>query len=300
LETHIGTQRITEIINSLRSLTGLGICFYDFVNFFHYNNLGQKQNRGHYCAFCEHTRMLKNGRRLCDLSDRHEAEVMAGQYRRPFFHTCHMGITELIVPLMCEERILGIIFLGQCRLEDENASEHIRQRAQAMGGDGELYVKLYEELPLCTRDRLYDMSTVISHYFDILIRDSGAKVLQGLLPPDEALPFSERIKNYIRTNYAHSISLRSISRDLYLHPSHVSRRFHEETGLTITEFILEERIRRAKTMLRQTDISIKNIAVNVGVSDANYFTRIFKKSTGITPAVYRKTALEMLEKGIHP
>ena len=76
---------ITEVINAIRTLTGVGICYYDLNAFFQYDKYGVKNNRGHYCAFCEKARSLPGGRKNCDQSDKFEAVELAKEYKTPFF-----------------------------------------------------------------------------------------------------------------------------------------------------------------------------------------------------------------------
>ena len=103
---------ITVLINAIRDLSKVGICYYDLNNFFHYNKWGIKNNRGHYCAFCENTRALPGGRESCEKSDRIEAVRLAMQYKEPFFFECHMGMRELVIPLMHSDMLIGILFIG--------------------------------------------------------------------------------------------------------------------------------------------------------------------------------------------
>ena len=54
-------DEISEVINAIRQISGVGICYYDLENFFNYDKFGMKNNIGHYCRFCEKARGLKNG-----------------------------------------------------------------------------------------------------------------------------------------------------------------------------------------------------------------------------------------------
>ena len=71
------SQEISVFINAVRDLCGVGICYYDLSDFFHYDKFGVKNNRGHYCAFCEKTRSLSKGREFCNKSDKDDALQLA-------------------------------------------------------------------------------------------------------------------------------------------------------------------------------------------------------------------------------
>ena len=83
------------------------------------------------------------------------------------------------------------------------------------------------------------------------------------------------------------LSLRAVSAQLNVNPGYLSGLFHKECGCTITEFVNRQRIERAILLLRNTDKLIQDISAECGFHDTNYFIRLFKKQTGISPAKYR-------------
>ncbi len=278
---------ITVLINAIRDLSKAGICYYDLSNFFHYNMYGVKNNRGHYCAFCERTRALPGGRESCEKSDKTEAVSLAMQYKEPFFFECHMGMKELVIPLLSENELLGIIFVGQCRIQGDNHYGVVRKGAQRLGGDAEEMLQLYEQLPLLLQDDLLNIGKILSKFFD-------AKVLNNrLLTPeivvaDSVNGLAYSIKDYIDANYSYYITPKSLAEKFFINPSYASRCFSQKHGITLTEYIHKVRIDRAKVLLQSTNAPVNNIALNVGYIDANYFSRIFKKQVGFTPQEYRK------------
>lgn len=98
----------------------------------------------------------------------------------------------------------------------------------------------------------------------------------------------QKVINYILLNLSDELSPQSIAAAVSFSPGYVSHKFKEETGLTLMNYITQQRIRLAKRMLTDTDMSIRDIASYVGIPDSNYFTKIFKKETGVTPHTYRK------------
>ena len=276
---------ITEMINAIRKLTGVGICYYDLNAFFQYDKYGVKNNRGHYCAFCEKARSLFGGRQGCDRSDKIEAVELAKQYKAPFFHECHMGMRELVIPLLHNDALLGILFVGQCRTENDQ-SEVVKESAKRMKGDPDEFLALYQILPLITRKDLLEIGTILSQYFDNKILTS-----EHLYPSElrnaEKSDLASDIRSYIKQNYKYSISTKQLAEAFFVNASYASRCFSERYDITITEYISKVRIEKAKTLLLTTKASIGNIALNVGFDDSNYFTRVFKKLEGCSPSSYR-------------
>ncbi|MBQ9154332.1 MAG: helix-turn-helix transcriptional regulator, partial [Solobacterium sp.] len=95
--------------------------------------------------------------------------------------------------------------------------------------------------------------------------------------------------NYINANLsARDLSLAMVAKELNVSKSYLSARFSEETGMTIKDCIAERRIENAQELQENTVISIQDIASLCGYDDLAYFTRLFKKKTGITPGIYRR------------
>lgn len=99
----------------------------------------------------------------------------------------------------------------------------------------------------------------------------------------------QKAKIYIEENYKKDISLDDVSRTLDISPYYFSKLFKEETGENFIEYLTGIRIEKAKKLLHNKELNIKNICIETGYSDPNYFSRIFKKQVGLTPTEYRET-----------
>ncbi len=98
-------------------------------------------------------------------------------------------------------------------------------------------------------------------------------------------------KTYIEENYSKDISLDDVSRIVDISPYYFSKLFKEETGENFIDYVTSIRIEKAKQLLHNKDINIKNICADTGYSDPNYFSRIFKKQVGVTPTEYRESVV---------
>ena len=92
---------------------------------------------------------------------------------------------------------------------------------------------------------------------------------------------------YIEGDLAGSLSLRVLAQDLNVNASYLSALFRRETGRTVTEFVNATRMEAAARLLRTTHLQIQTVAQHCGMSDLNYFSKLFKKHNGITPRQYR-------------
>lgn len=98
----------------------------------------------------------------------------------------------------------------------------------------------------------------------------------------------DKAKEYIGARYNKDISLDDVSREVDISPYYFSKIFKEETGENFIEYVTGIRIAKAKELLQNTELSMKEICGEVGYSDPNYFSRTFKKNVGVTPTEYKE------------
>ncbi len=99
----------------------------------------------------------------------------------------------------------------------------------------------------------------------------------------------ETVKRWIAENYSGHVELNTLANLVFLTPSYLSKLFKHETGLTVTEYIAEVRMKNAKRLLRtEPGMKVHQIGAEVGYPDPAYFNKLFKKMVGVTPNEYIK------------
>lgn len=101
---------------------------------------------------------------------------------------------------------------------------------------------------------------------------------------------------YIIEHYNENINLNQIADHFGITPFYLSRLVKKHTGKTFTDYLTYYRILKAKEMIRQGELSIKEITYAAGFNSQNYFSKIFKKYTGDTPSEYRNRIASLTEK----
>ncbi len=94
--------------------------------------------------------------------------------------------------------------------------------------------------------------------------------------------------NYIAENFRNDITLYDMAKSLGYHEKYLSSTLHSLTKMNFRSFLATYRINHAKSLLRSTESSIAQIAMESGFSSLNTFNRVFKAATGKTPSEYRK------------
>lgn len=93
---------------------------------------------------------------------------------------------------------------------------------------------------------------------------------------------------YIEKNYAKEIMLDELSKDLGISSYYFSKLFKKKTGINFIEYVTNIRMEKAKELLLHSDKSMKEICREVGYTDANYFSRTFRKNVGVSPTEFKE------------
>lgn len=99
----------------------------------------------------------------------------------------------------------------------------------------------------------------------------------------------ETVKQWITANYNQQADLNELAQMVFLTPSYLSKLFKQETGLTLTDYMIEVRINKAKHLLKtEPGMKIHSIGAEVGYADPAYFNKLFKRIVGVTPNTYKQ------------
>ncbi|WNR43530.1 response regulator [Paenibacillus roseipurpureus] len=98
------------------------------------------------------------------------------------------------------------------------------------------------------------------------------------------------IAKYIEKHYHEDISLADIASRFYLSREYISRKFKQEFEVNLSDYLGQIRLSKAKVLLCNPNLRISQVAEMVGYQDEKYFSKVFKKMSGMTPNEYRKTA----------
>lgn len=98
----------------------------------------------------------------------------------------------------------------------------------------------------------------------------------------------DKVKEYINEHINEDITRDDLANYVYLNPDYLSRLFKKETGISISDYLIEERMKIAKELLRKTEMTVKDIALEVGYCNFSHFSKTFKKSTNMNPKDFRQ------------
>lgn len=145
--------------------------------------------------------------------------------------------------------------------------------------------------------QLYMLAGSSDYVRDMRINESLSVLLTLLMQeswnPDNSAVSKKRmelvsVKNYMDEHYVEKITLDDLEAQFFINKYYLLKIFKETYGVTISSYLISRRITRAKQLLRFTQMTIDEVGCAVGMDGAGYFSRMFKKSEGISPKEYRK------------
>lgn len=98
----------------------------------------------------------------------------------------------------------------------------------------------------------------------------------------------ERVIQFIKLHISEDLSREEIANHVFLNPDYLTRIFKKETGMAISDYLFQERLRLAQELLAKTEIPIGAIASRIGYANFSHFSRMFKKYTNLNPNEYRQ------------
>lgn len=123
-----------------------------------------------------------------------------------------------------------------------------------------------------------------------VVKDILCYMVQKINKQKLSLPeLVQRVMLFVQQNYDRNLTNQQIADELGYHSYYLNRVFKSSTGITIHQAVIQEKIRVAKNLLKETVLSVHGIASETGFSDSAQFCATFKKCTGFTPTEYRES-----------
>jgi len=252
LHIRYNIEKLSGIINDLTSVTGLSMAFMDCKNNYLYSKTKPQD------SICIREQSTKEGRALCNRDDLALIRkcIEAGG---AVSHVCHAGLTDTAVPIFKKGITVGYVIIGRILTESFGALP-----PQGMSH--------------FTDEQLTSIKNLVSH----IVFESAIDIDYDSV--------ASRAKDYIEDNLSSDLTVDGICSALFISKNKLYESFHDDLGSTVSEYITERRISRAKELLAGGDEPIIRIAEAVGIPNYTYFSRLFKKVTGSSPKSYRKDA----------
>ena len=171
----------------------------------------------------------------------------------------------------------GITWTLRHLMEDGRSGE---QRA-AMDNLQELMLSAVDSMELDQLRSLF--AQMMDEYFVAADNAGGSEGMRSTV---------QRVREYIDVHYDESISLNALASRFHVDDGYLSRMFKQQIGCNLMLYLAQARMKQAKKLLAQKDMSITDVAQMVGYDDYAYFSRVFKRMEGRSPRAYREEELQ--------
>ena len=223
-------------------------------------------------GFCAMLRSDPEADKKCQSSDRAACQQCA-RTRFLVQYQCHAGLTETVLPILDEDKVLAYVMFGQI-LSQQNTAIVPRLKQQ----HPELS-HLIDRIPVKSAEELQAAATVLQAITSYVITN---RWVAPKLPE-----FIQQLDNFINAHLQTSITAEDVCAHFHLGRTQHYKLCKDYLGCGLAEYIRKQRIYHACKLLQETAMPITQIAYTTGFSDYNHFSRIFKEQTGISARKYR-------------
>lgn len=273
MKLEFNREQLLALMKDFHVLSGIRIVLFDDE----YNELMSYPENN--CAFCSRMKADPRARRLCAASDEHSFRRAEAEGGLIIYH-CHAGLIEATIPLVDGHIIIGYLMFGQISGDRDRAAlaRHLGEKLEEC--DLETMDDPAEGIPLRSDEQIHAAAKIMK-----------ACTLYALFDRTIALKsrrFVNELRAYLEAHLSEALDSAGVARAMGLSRSGLYQQCRENLGMGVAEYLRKLRLSRAQELLLTTEDSISRIASRVGFGDYNYFCRVFRHETGVSPMGFRR------------
>lgn len=270
---------LNELIEALSIGRKIHISIEDVSGVLSDGELAVKQsNKIHNTAFCNHAKGSNFLNKIC-FTGKWRVGNFAARVKRPFCGECPFGISEVVYPVVRDNKVLCIIYIGNIcrdRLKTESAIKKIYEKE---GISPDRHISL---LDTCEMGEAKPYLKAAKLLGDFISEKAPQK-------PDTDIHWAvRRTLDFVNEYYMQDIHLNQIASACYMNEKYLGRIFKEKTGLSFRAYLTEQRFKQVLKKLKSGNESITEIALSCGFGEITYFNHLFKQTYGVSPTEYRE------------
>lgn len=258
---HISILDLSGILDS----DLLRIEFKNVIHSKNFCNLAKSTEKGY--KACIHCKMLANSK--------------AKETKASFCGYCIYGVYEAAVPVLIDENVSAVVYVGNAVINKEKSIERILRTCRFTGVSATL---LCAELEKCegvgSREELLQIGEIVRDYIIMLVSRNPRR-------RNEEHWLVSVMKKYAEEMFCEGVLLKEIAVTYQKNERYIGRLFKKETGVAFNEYCMQMRLEMAEALLAGSNKKIIDIAMECGFGNISYFNRVFQKRHGMTPKVYR-------------
>ncbi|MCL2880086.1 MAG: PocR ligand-binding domain-containing protein [Treponema sp.] len=268
-------KHLDEIMDAFHTLSGIHVGL-------HYTNgmafLSNLSGMSLFCSLIRTNPEIDKKCMDCDLQHMEECKKL----NIPVVYNCHMGLTEVIVPLKENNVIICYCMFGQILIEEfkEHSRLLIYNNAKETGFDETILQNAIDKIQCVDSAKLKALVKIL----EIIM----SQALLTKLINYPKINFLTNLNLFIDSHISENILIKDICENFHMSRSFLYTYSKKYIDCSVNEYILNRKINYMKNLLENSKLKIKELPPKIGFSDYNYFARVFRKKTGISPRAFRQ------------
>lgn len=266
-------QKLGRLLNSLHQCMDIKFALMDA-------GAREVYTASYQTAFCRCIAQAPDGYARCVECDRLALKDIRNTQKMKQYY-CHAGLIEVALPVTENGKIIATILFGQMLDETPREEQWLRVAKECSWyPDIEELHQAFLKLKRISNQQINACAEIV-HACVSEVRLAG---IISSANQDEW----QHLGSYLDTHYGTDINVESLCRELSIGKTRLYHLCKTKEGKTVLQMLNERRMEAAKELLSTTQYSIQMISETVGIPDFNYFSKVFKRYTGLTPSLYRR------------
>lgn len=268
---YVVSTELQEFLDNFYILTGIKVAINDCDVTF-----GVVSHSNDFCDKMQSNPAFHDACMACDA----RALADCKRAKTGILYRCHAGFYEYISPVFFEEVMVGFMTTGM--ITDGTPEEHdnLKSNLAKYGVAEEDFERFYQSLFHFTPERIVAACHVVEACISHIYYRKMVKV--------RYLDRMQQIDRFISSNLGANLSIDRLCKEFLMNRTELYKQFGAYCGIGIADYIRKKRLSAACELMITTNLTITQIATNVGYADYNYFAKVFRKHYGINPSDYRK------------
>lgn len=276
---------LQELVLYLTKKNNITINFHDISGVHSIDRLKLDVNfKMHTNTFCDVAKSTSIGYRLCTAC-KTLACKKAIKTSEHFFGHCPYGLFELVYPIIFQEKLVSILFVGNFISEKTTTLENLKRACNVTGVDANSLISQLKNTEKSDISYMLQTAEIIENFI-LSVLKSERIPLRTISGQHWAI---FEIKLYIDTHFRQKITLKELAKLYFLNEKYAGRLFLRQVGCTFHSYLTNLRLSAAEELLKNTKRNVIDIAMECGFNSISYFNRSFYEKHGTTPTLYRKS-----------
>jgi AraC-like DNA-binding protein/ligand-binding sensor protein len=297
----IGESLLTRIMDLVENTGPLKINFEDLtgVTYDIPDLMLLPSHSVHNCEVCLFAKSTRRGWQDC-IRNKLVVNRLAISRKVGFHGQCHIGLTDIVQPLLYHNQVLGVFYYGSVMVDgtQREARRRVLRYCKRRGFNPAPFLAKLDKASLISRSDLKEYHQKLLLITEIVIRIMeayGCPIDQyRTASAADRMHYNHRlfpalvrsVLRFVHRHYADPILIKGIASKLSCHPDYLSRVFKQHTGRSVGEYVLQVRIDHARHLLETKQYLAGEVGFMVGFQDQSHFGKVFRRLMKMTPHQY--------------